>query len=81
VVQINGTVLENCTKPEQYKLFKNLTKKLDDASAFSYMKVIGCVMRCKFTKYQINKIYDSNFDYLNYTTGTTDGSNIDVSPF
>ena len=65
-VMLDGVILETCSKSSEYMQYRNLTNILDAASKISYWKIIGCIPRCKYTKYVLGPLYDSNFDQLKY---------------
>ena len=71
----DGVILETCSKSSEYMQYRNLTNILDAASKISYWKIIGCIPRCKYTKYVLGPLYDSNFDQLKYLFNQSDGAN------
>ena len=67
-----------CNDSDQYVKFKELVSKLDDAS---FWDLIKCTPRCKFTKYILKPMVESNYNDLLYKTGKSDGANLAVMKF
>ena len=68
-----------CNDSDQYVKFKELVSKLLDDALF--WDLIKCTPRCKFTKYILKPMVESNYNDLLYKTGKSDGANLAVIKF
>ena len=68
-----------CNDSDQYVKFKELVSKLLDDALF--WDLIKCTPRCKFTKYILKPMVESNYNDLLYKTGKSDGANLAVMKF
>ena len=76
--QIEMSGFDVCNNSDQYVKFKELVDKLDDSS---FWDLIKCTPRCKFTKYILKPMVESNYNDLLYKTGKSDGANLAVIKF
>ena len=67
-----------CNTSDQFVAYKKLALELADTSSTSFWDLINCTPRCKFTKYVLKPMFESNYNRLLYRTGKTDGANIAV---